>query len=95
MMLQNELKLSKILLSNIIERTTFNEFSLYDPTELTDADKLKRFNLNTMQLFDFIKGLDDEEDKEKDQHFDPKVVWFVKPGHVDTAQFEKQVLKRL
>ena len=89
MMLQNELKLSKILLSNIIERTTFNEFSLYDPTELTDADKLKRFNLNTMQLFDFIKG------QENDQHFDPKVVWFVKPGHVDTAQFEKQVLKRL
>lgn len=56
MMLQNELKLSKILLCDIIERAKFNEYSLYDPTELTDAGKLKRFNLNTMQLFDFIKG---------------------------------------
>ena len=89
MMLQNELKLSKILLCDIIERTKFNQYSLYDPTESTDAGKLKRFNSNTMQLFDFIQGTDKNED------FDPKVVWFVKPEHIDTAQLEKQVLKRL
>ena len=89
MMLQNELKLSKILLCDIIERTRFNADSLYDPAASTDAGKLERFNSNTMQLFDFVKG------EEKGEQFEPKVVWFVKPEHIDVAQLEKQVLKRL
>ena len=55
MLLQNELKLSKILLSDIIERDRFNKYSVYNPNGATDDDKLKNFNNNLMQMYDYIK----------------------------------------
>jgi len=103
MLCQNELKLSKILMIDIIERnlpkssktnpkSKFNMKSIYNPNGINDEEKLKPFTSKIMQMKDFQEKLQAKEVWDMPSDL---VMWWVNPTFVDEKEFQKQVLRRL
>ena len=91
MLSQNELKISKIMIMEIINRENFNKKSLGGPG-LPDTVDLTRFKAVCDSLYQFRKDLDGGR---VDSEVYGKVVWFIEPRDYDMDAFYRNIGLRL
>ena len=93
MLVQNELKISRILLMDLIEKNKFNPYSL-GGVLLNDLTVFRRncgsLYYSRKQELAKEKGYDLTDSGKKD-----KVFWFLKPEAYNVEEFEKQIIRRL
>ena len=89
MLVQNELKISRILLMDLIEKYNFNPKSIGGP----NLDDLTNFRKNCESLY-YKRTPDKSQNVPSDDRND-KSFWLIKPEPYNVEQYEKQVLLRL
>ena len=89
MLVQNELKISRILLMDLIEKYNFNPKSIGG----ANLDDLTNFKKNCESLY--YKRNPDKSQKVPSDDRNDKSFWLIKPEPFDVAQYERQVLRPL